>query len=89
LAHFASTQAKAAKVLLSVSGPSQGRTALRKAAQYFEDEYATSRNSASDGMAKRCRLAAETLDDDQLVSVCKQMSATFAAKASKLTKELF
>jgi len=75
-------------MLSTVSDPARGRQTLQEVAQLMEANAALSEVLAAAEIAQKCRAAAQTTADPQVLGVCRQIATGLARTASSLATEI-
>jgi hypothetical protein len=80
--------ARAGQILCTVVTPALARESLRQAAAVLEGNGRFSNVSAVKELVERCRAAAESTDEAQLVPRCRQLAAATARQVTALAQEI-
>lgn len=88
LAKGCSALARAGQMLSVVTDPAKGRASLKQVASLVVADRDLAHVIATDEIAQKCRSAAETTEDPQVLTVCRQIATGLARTASSLAKEI-
>ena len=88
LAQCVPALARASQLLCTVTQPGQARDALQQAVGLLDGNGRFAAISAVKELADRCRVAAQTGTEGQLVATCRQLGATLARQMTILTQEI-